>query len=61
MEEIMTKKSKHIIRNLILILIFLLLLGIRGYENWQVYEYLLYVALPIGYLSYDLIKARKRT
>ena len=30
-----------------LVILFLLGPGIRGYQNWQIHEYLLFVALPI--------------
>lgn len=55
MMENMSVKSKRIIRNAIFIIIFLLLPGIRGYKNFQVHEYALFVALPIAYLIYDMI------
>lgn len=60
MAEIKAEKSKHITRNIILIIIFLLLPGIRGYQNFQVYQYFLYVALPIAYLIYEMIKDPKK-
>ena len=60
MAEIKAEKSKHITRNIILIIIFLLLPGIRGYQNFQVYQYILFVALPIAYLIYEMIKDPKK-
>jgi len=59
MNEVSSKKFRRIIRNVIFIIIFLLLPGIRGYQNFHVYEYILFVALPIAYLIYDMIKDPK--
>jgi len=60
MSEVKADKSKRIIRNVIFIIIFLLLPGIRGYQDWHVYEYIIFVALPIAYLIYDMIKDPKK-
>lgn len=60
MTEVKSEKSRHITRNVILIIVFLLLPGIRGYQNFQVYQYFLYVALPIAYLIYEMIKDPKK-
>jgi len=60
MPEIRAEKSKHIIRNVIFIIILLLLPGIRGYQSWRVDEYILFVALPISYLIYNMVKDPKK-
>jgi len=56
MAEKKAEKSRHIIRNVIFIIVFLLIPGIRGYRNWHVEDYIIFLALPIGYLLYDMIK-----
>ena len=45
--KISWEQIKFIALKAFCVLVFLLLPGIRGYENWQVYEYVLYVAIPI--------------
>lgn len=55
------KKSKnHWIGNTIGIIVFLLLPGIRGYQNLQWYEYLLFVFGPVAYLIYDMVHKPKK-
>ena len=59
MDEVKSVKNNCWVWNVILIIIFLLMPGIRGYENWQIHEYVLFVGIPVIYLIYDIFK-RKR-
>lgn len=57
-EEKPVKKNRWI-WNVVLIIVFLLMPGIRGYQNLQLYEYILFVFLPIAGLIYDIFKGKK--
>jgi hypothetical protein len=59
MEEQKNKRNFHIIRDIILIVLFIIMPGIRGYNNYSWYEYLLFVFLPVAYLIYDIIQETK--
>lgn len=59
MSEEKPKKKNSWIWNVVLIIIFLLLPGIRGYQNLKLYEYILFVFLPIAYFIYDIFKGKK--
>ena len=61
MKEQKTKRNFHIIIDIILIAIFILMPGIRGYNNYAWYEYLLFVFLPVAYLIYDIIQETKKS
>ena len=54
------KKKNSWIGKVILIIVFLLLPGIRGYQNIQLHEYILFVFFPIAYLIYDIVKEAKK-
>lgn len=45
-------KIKFIALKAFLVLVFLLMPGIRGYKNLQVWEYVLFVALPIVWIIF---------
>jgi hypothetical protein len=60
MEEQKKKRNFHIIRNIILIVLFIIMPGIRGYNNYAWYEYLLFVFLPVAYLIYDIRQETKK-
>lgn len=59
MEEKKSTRKNRWIWNVVLIIIFLLMPGIRGYQNLKVYEYVLFVFLPIAGLIYDIFKGKK--
>jgi hypothetical protein len=61
MKEQKTKRNFHIIIDIILIALFILMPGIRGYNNYAWYEYLLFVFLPVAYLIYDIIQETKKS
>ena len=61
MKEQKTKQNFHIIIDIILIALFILMPGIRGYNNYAWYEYLLFVFLPVAYLIYDIIQETKKS
>ena len=54
------KKAYRWIGHILLIIIFMLLPGIRGYKNLEIHEYILFVFLPIIYFIYDLVKENKK-
>jgi hypothetical protein len=54
------KKAYRWIGHILLIIIFMLLPGIRGYKNLEIHEYILFVFLPIVYFIYDLVKENKK-
>lgn len=60
MSEEKSKKKNSWIGKVILIIIFLLMPGIRGYQNWQIHEYILFVFFPIAYLIYDMVREAKK-
>jgi hypothetical protein len=57
MEVVMVKIRPYIL-DIVVGVLFLLLPGIRGYENWQIYEYGL-LLLIFGYIVY--LHHKKRT
>jgi len=50
--KISWEQIKFIALKALCVLIFLLLPGIRGYKNWQVWEYVLFVAIPIVWIIF---------
>ena len=60
MSEEKSKKKNSWIGKVILIIIFLLMPGIRGYQNLQIHEYILFVFFPIAYLIYDIVREAKK-
>ena len=55
------KKGKYSwIGHVIAVLVFLLLPGVRGYQNLHWYEYLLFVFGPVAWLIYDMIRKPKK-
>jgi hypothetical protein len=61
MKEQKNKRNFHILIDVILIVLFLLMPGIRGYNNYAWYEYSLFVFLPVAYLIYDIIQETKKS
>jgi len=59
MKEQKNKRNFHIIIDVILIVLFLLMPGIRGYNNYAWYEYLLFVFLPVAWLINDIMQEIK--
>ena len=52
-------KKRQWIAGILLIMCLLLAPGIRGYDNWQVHEIVLFIALPIGVILYQLLKGQQ--
>ena len=59
MEKKKSIKKNRWIGNVFLVIIFLLMPGIRGYQNLQLHEYILFVFLPIAYFIYDIVRGKK--
>ena len=60
MDEKKSTKKNRWIWNVVLIIIFLLMPGIRGYQNWKPYAYVLFVFIPVAYLIYDIVRETKK-
>jgi len=56
MNEIKKQNIFHRIIDLIIIALLIFAPGIRGYQNWYWYEYLLFVFIPVVWLIYDFIQ-----
>ena len=60
MKQQQNKPVSHIIIDIIIIVILILMPGIRGYDNYAWYEYLVFVFIPVVWFINDIIQQTKK-
>jgi hypothetical protein len=60
MKEQKNKCTFHIIGDIIFIVLLILMLGIRGYNEYAWYEYLFFVFIPLAGAINDIIQRTKK-
>jgi len=60
MKEQKFKRNFHIIGDIVFIILLILTPGIRGYNEYVWYEYLLFVIIPVAGVIIDIIQRTKK-